>query len=219
MPFNEALFWVGLTVFGTGLYFVIEKASQGIRWLAGFVTLCGLIATGYAIYAHSHPNLPMPPLWVYLLVLTWVLVGADIYSRRPQSPVGPRPYEHTSQSQQSEPASTASPTPTRRMVTMSVEQLIALFNRGETTIEGQRLVKPYVGMLLAVSGEIADVRDSSIKFKGRSFTTNNDVGTHFPKANRDALLMLRPGSVVTVVGKIEAITQFDVQLDECEITS
>ena len=217
MPFNEALFWVGITVFGTGLYFVIERASKGVRWLAGLTTLCGLVATAYSIYAHGHPSAPMPPLWIYLLVLTWLLVGADIYSRGHQSQ-GPRPepYKNSNPSQQS---ALASATPSRQIVTMSVEQLIALFMRGETTSDGQRLVKPYIGMWLTVSGEVSDVRESSITFKGRSFTTKNGLITHFSKTNRDALSILRPGNVVAVIGKIETVSQFDVTLEECEIIS
>jgi len=206
MPFNEGLFWVGITVFGTGLYFVIEKASRGIRWFAGFTAICGLATTCYSIYAHTHPNFPMPSSWVYLVGLTWVLVGADFYSRRQRNIVLPE-------------SDKSSITPNSQTVTMSVEQLIALFRRGETTIDGQRLVKPYIRMRLTVSGEIADVRESCITFKGRSFTSNNGVSTYFSKKNRDRLSILRPGNVVTVTGDIERISEFAVDLDNCEIAN
>lgn len=81
MPIKEALFWIGLTVFGTGLYFMIDKAKH-LRWLAIIVTVAGAAALGYSIYAHYSPDAPKLPVWLYLLSLTWLLVGADIYFRR-----------------------------------------------------------------------------------------------------------------------------------------
>ena len=35
----------------------------------------------YGVYAHEKPNLPKLPVWIALLLLTWGLVGYDIYLR------------------------------------------------------------------------------------------------------------------------------------------
>jgi hypothetical protein len=51
MPFKEAFFWVSLTVFGTGLYFVFEH--KGIALL---LIIAGLLGIAYSIYAHHQPN-------------------------------------------------------------------------------------------------------------------------------------------------------------------
>jgi hypothetical protein len=86
MPFNEALFWIGLTVFGTGFYFLIDR-TQYNRWLSWVVALSGACAVVYSIYVHSHHDALGLPLWFYLLCLTWVLVGLDIYARRSRIPI------------------------------------------------------------------------------------------------------------------------------------
>lgn len=78
MPFKEAVFWVGLTVFGTGSYFVVDPTKRG--WAVSMIVL-GLVAFGYSIYTYYHPNAPKLPLWAFLLLLTWVAIGFDYYDR------------------------------------------------------------------------------------------------------------------------------------------
>lgn len=80
MAFNEATFWVGLTVFGSGIYFLI--ANKMPHWRAWLATLLGIAAMGYSVWEHSHSSASMGlPLWFYLLVFTWVLLGLDVYDR------------------------------------------------------------------------------------------------------------------------------------------
>jgi hypothetical protein len=43
MPFNEATFWIGLTVAGTGLYFLIEGETRR-RLFSLALTALGLLA-------------------------------------------------------------------------------------------------------------------------------------------------------------------------------
>jgi hypothetical protein len=80
MPFNEALFWFGITAFGTGLYFLVEASVKRL-YSAGLTTI-GLLACAYAVYRHYHPEIPAISLWVILLVLTWALLGYDVYLHR-----------------------------------------------------------------------------------------------------------------------------------------
>ena len=87
MPFDEALFWFGLTAFGTGLYFLFELEPTVKRLYSIGMTVGGLLACAYAEYRHYHPELPAVRLWVILLALTWALLGYVVYTRRSR----PRP--------------------------------------------------------------------------------------------------------------------------------
>jgi hypothetical protein len=80
MPFNQALFWFGLTAFGTGLYFLFEASVKRLYSIG--VTVLGVLACAYTVYRDSHPESPAIHLWVILLVLTWALLGCNIYFRR-----------------------------------------------------------------------------------------------------------------------------------------
>jgi hypothetical protein len=81
MPFKEALFWVGLTVLGTGLFFIVEGGSQQMPLAIAF-TVVGVAAVAYSVYAHDNPDKKLrPPVWMALLLCTWLLVGYDIYDR------------------------------------------------------------------------------------------------------------------------------------------
>src|SRR5437868_11071294 len=89
MPFNEALFWFGLTAFGTGLYYIFEKTVKLPYSID--VTGIGFLACAYAEYRHYHLESPVIHLWVILLVLTWALLAYAI--RRSKD----RPVAKTSQ--------------------------------------------------------------------------------------------------------------------------
>lgn len=80
MPFNQALFWFGLTAFGTGLYYLFE-ATVKRRYSIG-LTVIGGLACAYTVYRDSHPEIPAIHLWVILLMLTWALLGYNIYLGR-----------------------------------------------------------------------------------------------------------------------------------------
>jgi hypothetical protein len=84
MPFKEALFWIGLTVFGTGLYFIFEGDQQKLILSLAMIVVGGFVA-GYSIYAYHHPDKQLP-IWVYLLLLTWVALSFDFYDRHYSTP-------------------------------------------------------------------------------------------------------------------------------------
>src|ERR1019366_5122339 len=91
MPFNQALFWFGLTAFGTGLYFLFEATVKRLYSIG--VTVIGALACAYTVYRDSHPESPAIHLWVILLILTWALLGYNIYLRR-FSRLSPPPTEN-----------------------------------------------------------------------------------------------------------------------------
>lgn len=215
MPFNEALFWVGITVFGTGLYFVTDRVSKAVTWFSAFVTICGIVAMGYAMYAHNHQSTPLPALWVYFLALTWVLVGLDIRARRRGRPT----YLDSSTGLVGSQRALIEIADDKSQAKITPEELIALFNRGETTMDGQRLVAPYIGLTMYVSGEIRDITAASISFKGRGSHNRNGVSSYFPAGTREKLLHLRPGYTVKIMGTLEAVSAWDIRLDDCDVIS
>jgi hypothetical protein len=80
MPFNEALFWFGITGFGTGLYFWVEASVK--RLYSVGLTVVGVLACAYSVYRHYYPEITAINLWVILLILTWALLGYSIYLAR-----------------------------------------------------------------------------------------------------------------------------------------
>jgi hypothetical protein len=80
MPFNEALFWFGLTAFGTGLVVLLDATVKRLYSIS--LTVIGVLACAYSVYHHDHPESPAIRAWLILLGLTWALLGYDLYIRR-----------------------------------------------------------------------------------------------------------------------------------------
>lgn len=80
MPIKEATFWVGVTVFGTGLFGWMEGGDRVIYAIV--LTLVGAFVLAYAVWSHHIPNLPKLKIWVPLLIVTWIAIGFDYYSHR-----------------------------------------------------------------------------------------------------------------------------------------
>jgi hypothetical protein len=82
MAFLEALFWFGIAALGVGPFFIFPegkvKRTYGIT-----LTVLGILACAYSVYRHYYSEtLPQFPFWIIIWVLTWVLLGYDIYLRR-----------------------------------------------------------------------------------------------------------------------------------------
>jgi hypothetical protein len=91
MPYKEAIFWVGLTILGTGIYFLIEGGVGRKMFLALLFTVVGFSAVAYSVVNHYWPiPLNRIPVWVGLLLLTWALIGYDFYARKAVAPVDQR---------------------------------------------------------------------------------------------------------------------------------
>lgn len=84
MPFREGLFWVGITAFGTGLYFVTARLSGDTKVQLPFaiaLTVFGMLGVAYSLLQHHYPDrLKRIPLWLLLFVFTWSALGYDIYA-------------------------------------------------------------------------------------------------------------------------------------------
>ncbi len=80
MPFKEGLFWVGITLLGAGLVPLVEGGN--VTTFAVVLMIVGSLATIYSIVGHHYPSLKITfPLWIPLLVLTWIFIGYDAYGR------------------------------------------------------------------------------------------------------------------------------------------
>ena len=84
MPIKEATFWFGITVFGTGLFGVMEGGDRMLTGIA--LAIIGLLVTAYAVVAHHYANLPKLPIWLGMLIITWAAIGYDIYDRHTHAP-------------------------------------------------------------------------------------------------------------------------------------
>jgi hypothetical protein len=76
MSLDDAIFWIAITVFGAGLYLVPEFKAWGLMLMVG-----GAAGVLYSIRAHvRRPERPRG-IMVVLMILTWAVVGYDIYER------------------------------------------------------------------------------------------------------------------------------------------
>lgn len=106
----------------------------------------------------------------------------------------------------------------RKVLDVTTEYLTGLYT-GHTDIQGARLVQPYLGKWLKVTGEVANVSPwrrgyASVDLEGRL-----DLGLYFTDKDYvdDRLAVLRIGEPVSIVGEIEKITRTSVWLDNCEL--
>jgi hypothetical protein len=90
MPVKEAIFYVGITIFGAGLYFMLEGVSKRMFWPSVIVTAVGASAIAYAVYAHYNPDAFKVPIWVYLLTVTWIFLAFAVHDTRVSSPAYPK---------------------------------------------------------------------------------------------------------------------------------
>lgn len=81
MHFKEGTFWIGLTLLGVGVE--IWTRESGNKMVVGIVfAVIGLIGVVYPILAHHWadlPQMPKVPLWLGLLIMTWVAIGYEHY--------------------------------------------------------------------------------------------------------------------------------------------
>lgn len=87
MPVREALFWMGLTVFGTGLYFTVEKENVRLPYAIVLIVV-GLAGVVYSVLRHHYPDRKLPAIraWIPLLVMTWAAFAYNVYTVRTQKP-------------------------------------------------------------------------------------------------------------------------------------
>jgi hypothetical protein len=109
------------------------------------------------------------------------------------------------------------------------EYLVGLFD-DRTDVQAKTLVDPYIGKWMTVSGPLGNVGTRNDYFAQVTFQNKGmfEEGTRFeihgvvfmyfrdPRSD-ERLAMLRPGTEITVVGRLERVTGIDVHLDDCEL--
>jgi hypothetical protein len=108
----------------------------------------------------------------------------------------------------------------RIIVDVTPLYLMDLFSE-HTSIQAQRLIEPYIGKWIRISGPLGDVSDneyfSQVVFEHgpKMFA---QVFMYFRQPNRsDRLSVLRRGTELTVLGQIERVNGMEVHLDNCEL--
>ena len=96
-----------------------------------------------------------------------------------------------------------------------------------TDIEADRLVEPYIGKWMKISGDVYDISDRdfgdlmyvSIMDKGGNpFGMSIALGMGFNRDTwKDRLELLHPGDHITVIGQIKSASRIGVQFDKCEL--
>lgn len=88
---------------------------------------------------------------------------------------------------------------------------------GYTAIQAKKLLDIYVGKWMKLSGAVDHVSESSdgsclVRFRGEI-----RIYMSFEKKWIDQLSILRPGSNITVIGRIESVEAMGVNLGNCEL--
>jgi hypothetical protein len=112
--------------------------------------------------------------------------------------------------------------PDKRIIVGVVPEELRGFYQNVTSAQGDRLLQPYIGKWMKLSGTVADIRHSGPDGKNSSVSFR-DIGSvsyilMFFDANwYDHISVLERGSSATVLGKILSADNMSVQLDHCEL--
>lgn len=96
---------------------------------------------------------------------------------------------------------------------------------GHTQMQADNIVAVYIGKWITLSGSVSQVTasDSSSVFTRSSLVTFDQargepmVFMHFDEQWKEQLSILRPGSRITVVGRITKIYRLGINLEQCEL--
>jgi len=79
MPTTNPVFWFGIALIGASLPAILSR----YKWLSLPCLGLGIAGVGYSLYEPLKGGITISiPVWVYLLVLTWVVIGLDFWDRR-----------------------------------------------------------------------------------------------------------------------------------------
>jgi len=108
----------------------------------------------------------------------------------------------------------------REIIDATPDYLMALFDQ-HTSIQAQRLIEPYIGKWMRVSGKLGNVSNNEyfaqVVFEHRP-SSYPRIYMLFRQPNRsDRFSVLRRGTQLTVLGQIQEVAQLTLQLDNCEL--
>jgi hypothetical protein len=198
--------------------------------VGSFVIGCAAL---YFVWSSQHPQVaeqgpPMQPvislhapMWIFLiglvvaglLQLTAAVIQGGTWKKKPVPSL-------TASSSALLPASQVEG---RTIVGADITpKLLCGFFNQYMHVQAQKLVQPYIGMWMRVSGNLANVREINSSLVMVRFDAEEGASTllFFDKEKWfNRLSILVKGNKVTVIGKIEQVDSTTFQLSECELTS
>jgi hypothetical protein len=168
-----------------------------------------------------------PSIWI--LMMTLLVAGVlHITAAVVQRKSVHAPAPHTGASSSLVPASVPSPSTEvgrRDFVGASItpEYLVGLF-KDHTSIQANKLIEPFIGKWMKVSGHLNEVLSSTpdfaqVSFSGRGLTSDL-AGIYMYFRSKDSierLAILRRGDALTIVGEIREINSVQLTLESCEL--
>jgi hypothetical protein len=196
-------------------------------WIAELGTGVGVIAIGIALLAlpRDTPILGRPPAWVGISTLALgillCLLSTATYARSRNSirHAAPSPSAPVTNAPISPPAP-----PQREFVNQTPAELVGLYHN-MTDLQAQKLLEPFIGRWIKVSGPFQNVRAASSN--GIAWVDlSNNAGLRPGQATHlgfDAdkwlarLSTLKLGEQLEIAGQIEAVDRHVVYLRHCEL--
>jgi hypothetical protein len=193
----------------------------------------------YFVFPSQHPQMvekgaatqavnPLhPSMWIFLITLLvagLLHLTAAVIQRKGVHTLAPL----TAASSSLVPASVSSQSTQvggRNFVGASItpEYLVGLFKE-HTSIQARKLIEPFTGKWMRVSGQVNEVISSSsdlaqVTFSGRGLTSDlAGIYMYFrTKDSIERLTILRRGDSLTIVGKIRDVSAVQIDLDTCEL--
>jgi hypothetical protein len=204
MSRDDAIFWVGITLFGVGVPVVFDHPYIGSSLIA-----IGIIALIWANRGH----MPKPPLRMAILIiamtLTIAVAGYDIYDRN---------FGAITATQK-----TQSPIPQKKTIIHATPEYLMSLYDGVMSSQGDRLLQPYVGKWIRLTNTVSDTKANSVwtYVKKKNETKNNPVVLlfDFPKWSEKVAALTR-GQTITALCQIGLNARWDVvYLEHCELES
>lgn len=165
-----------------------------------------------------------------IMLLGFVLLFLALFRKQPlqshsvldrkSEPVS-TPKEPVAASEQPAPAPPLTTSGGRETVDVEPDYLMDMFAQ-HTSIQAQRLIEPYIGKWMKVSGTLSDVQDtqyfSVVTFENPPLAKLRIIFMYFEQPDRrDRLSVIRRGAPLTVLGQIKKVTGFQIELWSCEL--
>ncbi len=223
----------------------IQKAAAWAT-IGSFVVICiSLYLQWSAVHPHgaatgtaTQPMTPFhPPLWISLIILLAAgvlhVAAAVLQNKRPLPPapvsavasnLAPVPPLPRPPVPVSIPASAEVEKPSFVGTSITPEYLVSAFKE-HTHVQARKMIEPFIGKRIRVSGQLAEVLSSTPEFAQVTFSRQVPLGEEYvtiymyfhTRARIDRLAILRRGDSITVSGRIKEVSAVQIDLDDCDL--